>query len=171
METLQERLISKRAKEAAATVKTAAPAVASRQPLEIDAEGVTKLASALEVLAANGVGTKLLKTAAVVMRQLSKEPAFLVDELAGAMHTESASKLAGELVGRGVCTEKELEEVMAKLLKIGSLGSVRQALEIVQPKPPLAIGKAEKSASSADPSEKKLMDDPACAFLITGQKP
>lgn len=111
--------------------------------------------------------TLLIKTATVI-RQLKAERDYLVTELAKSMHKESASKLANDLVARGICTREELEGMVAKITKIGNLDAVKQAVEIVQPKKELPIGSVEKVASvKAGSAEEKLMQDPAVQYLMS----
>lgn len=110
----------------------------------------------------------LLKTATVI-RQLKAERDWLVNELATKMHKESASKFANELVQRGICTREELDQMVEKISKIGNLGAVKQAVDIVQPRKDLPIGQVEKTASemgSMSAAERKMLEDPAIQFLM-----
>jgi len=106
----------------------------------------------------------LIKTAQVI-RQLKAERDYLINELATHMHKESASKFANELVEKGIFTQQELEEKVSEISKIGNLGAVKKALELVQPKKDLPIGSVEKVASVGS-EEQKLLEDPAIAFLM-----
>lgn len=192
METGQEKLIREARSR---TQKTAAKADA----LDIDQNGVIKLSGMLETMAGNGmeldsavelelrvavdgVGTKLEKVANVkdaqkqlltktaeVLRILKAQNNYLVDELASAMQKESVSKFARELVERGICSEKELTEMVEKMTKVGNLDAVRQALDIVQPKKGLPIGAVEKQGAVATVSsggKRDIMEDPAVQFLM-----
>jgi len=110
----------------------------------------------------------LLKVASVV-RQLKRERDFLVDELATAMHKESASTVAKDLVQRGIYSQEELDSAVEKVSKVKHLGALKEALAIVQPKKDLPIGTVEKTAEAngaVSDAERKMMEDPAIQHLL-----
>jgi hypothetical protein len=112
----------------------------------------------------------LLKVAGIV-RQTKRERDFVIDELAVHMHKESASTVAKDLVQRGVYTPEELDQTVEKVSKLKHLGSLKEALAIIQPKKDLPIGEVEKVASvgtrgEISDAERKLLEDPAIQFLM-----
>jgi hypothetical protein len=161
--TLQELLI-----------KTAAPKTApGKKPgVIVDSDGLGKLASAMDILAGQEKDAKkqiLLKTAAKVIRQQRSREDYLVGELAGHMHKESASHVARDLVSKGIYTADELDQAVEKIAKLPNLSAVKAAMELVKPKKDLPIGQVEKVASSGQnmtDAERRMYEDPAIQFLM-----
>lgn len=175
MATVHELLVQKAAarkpvvtEPVAASVKTAS----KKEPVMIDDAGLDKLASALEMVAAGKLTPELSKQVLVksaqIMRQVKVERAFLIDEQAKVLHKEAASKVAKELVDRGIYTETDIAGLVEKVAQLNNLEAVKKAVELVQPaaKKALPIGTVEKSAAPGNSREAKMMEDPAIQFLM-----
>ena len=151
MPTVHELLVQK-----VASGQAAAPAAAQaskKEPVMIDDAGLDKLASTLEAIAAGkwtveAANQVLLKTAQII-RQVKVERAYLINDKAETMHKEAASKVAGDLVKKGIYSDGELSALTEKVAKINNLDAFKQAVELVQPaKKGLPIGTVEKDRKS-----------------------
>lgn len=171
MPTLHESLISKAAAvkaDKAAPVKTA-----SSSPMEVDAAGVEKLAAALSGMPVQNQGLRnILAKTAQVLRTLSAQNEFLVNDLASRMQNDEAAKVAQDLVKREIITQDQVAEMTEKVAKLKSLDSVKEALEIVHRpvKKDLPLGTIEKSASRGgqndSAAEAWIKKDPAAQYLL-----
>lgn len=169
MSSLHEKLVSglsgKDAK-AASSEKGA-----SSQVVEIDAEGVEKMAQVLEKVPRSGAERELLAKAAWALRTLQAQKDYLVTELATRMHMDDAHKVAKDLVARGICEEKDVDLMTEKVAKLSHLGAMKEAVALVHtPKKELPIGTVEKSAATGGESKGGANDwlkrDPAAQFLM-----
>ncbi len=113
---------------------------------------------------------KLLIKTAQVIRQLQREKNYLIEKLATKHHEEHASFIAKDLVKRGIHSQEELEELVAKVAKLKNLGAVKEAAELFSPGKDLPFGEVEKVASDnigpASDRERKLLEDPAIQYLM-----
>lgn len=103
----------------------------------------------------------MLKSAALI-EKLGSERAWLIDQLALALHEKQARTLAGEMADKGLIAHSEMDKKAIELAKEDDLGIVKKAVDLTQSG--FGMGKVEKTASVEGAENGEM--DPMTEYLV-----